>query len=256
MATAGSRGGRYLHPRNLHHDQPTLLQRTAGDYPHRAQHEWYLYQPITMRTQILLLLLTLPLGCLAQQPKTEDNTDIDIDEWQVMRVEASKDPFLHTNQFSINFANYTDEEWCYPLLNGKVISPFGGSRRHGGTDIKSKAGDTIRAAFPGEVILSGPYYAYGNFVVIRHANGLETAYSHNVRNLVKKGAWVHAGQPIALVGRTGRATTEHLHFETRVRGKAFDSNKIYDHHLHSIKREVIVFTKQANGQLRITSAPK
>ena len=175
-----------------------------------------------MRTQILLLLLTLPLGCLAQQPKTEDNTDIDIDEWQVMRVEASKDPFLHTNQFSINFANYTDEEWCYPLPNGKVISPFGGSRRHGGTDIKSKAGDTIRAAFPGEVILSGPYYAYGNFVVIRHANGLETAYSHNVRNLVKKGAWVHAGQPIALVGRTGRATTEHLHFETRVRGKAFD----------------------------------
>ena len=84
----------------------------------------------------------------------------------------------------------------------------------------------------------------------------QTAYSHNVRNLVKKGAWVHAGQPIALVGRTGRATTEHLHFETRVRGKAFDSNKIYDHHLHSIKREVIVFTKQANGQLRITSAPK
>ncbi|MGN0233270.1 MAG: M23 family metallopeptidase [Bacteroidaceae bacterium] len=211
---------------------------------------------MTKRTYTLLLLLSTALACHALQPNAEDTTAIDIDEWQVMRVEASKDPFEHTNQFSINFANYADEEWCYPLPGGKVISPFGGSRRHGGTDIKTKAGDTIRAAFPGEVILSGPYYAYGNFIVLRHANGLETAYSHNVRNLVKKGAWVHAGQPIALVGRTGRATTEHLHFETRVRGKAFDSSKIYDHHLHSIKREVMVFTKQTNGQLHITTAGK
>ena len=200
-----------------------------------------------MRTLILLLLLTLPLGCLAQQPKTEDNTDIDIDEWQVMRVEASKDPFLHTNQFSINFANYTDEEWCYPLPNGKVISPFGGSRRHGGTDIKSKAGDTIRAAFPGEVILSGPYYAYGNFVVIRHANGLETAYSHNVRNLVKKGAWVHAGQPIALVGRTGRATTEHLHFETRINGQHFNPNIIFDFEQKKLRKEKIKCTASGSN---------
>lgn len=204
----------------------------------------------------LFLGLAFPLACLAQRASTQDTAAIDIDEWQVMRVEASKDPFAHTNQFSVNLANYAREEWCYPLPGGKVISPFGGSRRHGGTDIKTKAGDTIRAAFPGEVILSGPYYAYGNLVVMRHANGLETAYSHNVRNLVKKGEWVHAGQPIALVGRTGRATTEHLHFETRVRGKAFDSSKIYDHHLHSIKREVIVFTKQPNGQLRLTSAPR
>ena len=137
-----------------------------------------------------------------------------------------------------------------------MISAFGGSRRHGGTDIKTRAGDTIRAAFPGEVILSGPYYAYGNFIVLRHANGLETAYSHNLRNLVKKGTWVQAGQPIALTGRTGRASTEHLHFETRVRGKAFDSAKIYDHAKHSIKREIITFTKQSNGQIHISIEDK
>lgn len=199
-----------------------------------------------------LLLISLSTACLAQGHKEQAEEEVDIDEWQVMRVAASKDPFEHSRQFSINFANYAQEDWCYPLPGGKVISPFGGSRRHGGTDIKTHPGDTIRAAFPGEVILSGPYYAYGNFIVIRHANGLETAYSHNSRNLVKKGAWVHAGQPIALEGRTGRATTPHLHFETRVRGKAFDSAKIYDHAQHSIKREVMLFTKQPNGQLRIT----
>ena len=176
---------------------------------------------------------------------------LDIDEWQVMKVAAARDPFAKTNQFTINFANYTEEEWHYPLPGGKVISPFGGARRHGGTDIKTFKGDTIRAAFPGEVVLSGPYYAYGNLVVMRHANGLETAYSHNVRNLVKVGQWVHAGDPIALVGRTGRATTDHLHFETRVRGKAFDSSRIFDHESHSIRREVMVFTKQPNGGLKI-----
>ena len=56
-----------------------------------------------------------------------------------------------------------------------------------GTDIKTCAKDTIRAAFDGVVRMSKPYYAYGNIVVIRHANGLETLYSHNFKNLVKAG---------------------------------------------------------------------
>ena len=193
---------------------------------------------------LLLSFVLVVCQALSQEP-------LDINEWQVMKVAAARDPFAKTNQFTINFANYTEEEWHYPLPGGKVISPFGGARRHGGTDIKTFKGDTIRAAFPGEVVLSGPYYAYGNLVVMRHANGLETAYSHNVRNLVKVGQWVHAGDPIALVGRTGRATTDHLHFETRVRGKAFDSSRIFDHESHSIRREVMVFTKQPNGGLRI-----
>ena len=81
----------------------------------------------------------------------------DIDEWQVMKVAAARDPFAHGNQFTINFANYTEEEWCYPLPGAKFLSPFGGERHHGGTDIKTFAGDTTRAAFPGEVIISGPH---------------------------------------------------------------------------------------------------
>jgi len=202
-----------------------------------------------MKTKALIFFMFSAVSTLYAQ--NEEHEQVDIDEWQVMRVEAAKDPFASGNQFTINFSNYTDEEWCYPLRNAKLISPFGGARRHGGTDLKTFMGDTIRAAFPGEVILSGPYYAYGNFVVLRHANGLETAYSHNSKNLVKKGQWVHAGEPIALEGRTGRATTEHLHFETRVKGKAFDSSKIYDHSRHTIRKEVIVFTKTANGGIRI-----
>ena len=178
---------------------------------------------------------------------------VDIDEWQVMKVEAAKDPFANRNQFTINFVNYTKEEWHYPLPGAKVNSPFGGERHHGGTDLKTFAGDTTRAAFPGEVILSGPFYAYGNCVILRHANGLETLYSHHSRNLVKVGQWLQPGDPVGLEGRTGRATGDHLHFETRVKGKAFDSSRIFDHEKGELRRQVFVVTKLKNGNLKFTA---
>ena len=190
---------------------------------------------------------------LTAQAQTEEKTDID--EWQVLKAEVAKDPFAHQNQFSINFAVYGDDDWHYPFPGAHIISPFGGKRHHAGTDLKTRTGarDTLRAAFAGEVTMSGPFYGYGNFVLIRHANGLETAYSHNTRNLVKRGQWVRAGQAIAIVGRTGRATTDHLHFEVRVNGKAFDSSKLFDHNANQLRKQKFVFTKQKNGTVKITS---
>ncbi len=204
------------------------------------------------RTSIILLGLLFAAPLLAQ-----DEDVPDIDEWQVMKVEAARDPFEKSNQFTINFSNYTVEEWHYPLPGAHLISPFGGARHHAGTDVKANPNDTIRAAFPGEVILSAPHYGYGNCVVMRHANGLETLYSHHSKILVRVGQWLQAGDPLALEGRTGRATTEHLHFETRVKGKAFDSSIIFDHNANQLIPQVVVFTKQPNGSLKITtSSPK
>lgn len=121
----------------------------------------------------------------------------------------------------------------FPLPGAKVISPYGkrSGRTHSGVDLKTKPGDKIYAAFEGEVIFSDVYHGYGNYIRIKHPNGLETCYSHNSKNLVKKGDYVKAGQVIALVGQTGRATTPHLHFEVRINGKTrnpanyFDLNK-------------------------------
>ena len=206
----------------------------------------------TSEAFLFLLFACLFFASNASSLSAQDER-VDIDEWQVMKVEAAKDPFEHSDQFTINFANYAAEEWHYPLPGAKVNSPFGGARHHGGTDLKTFAGDTTRAAFPGEVILSGPYYAYGNCVILRHANGLETLYSHHSRNLVKVGQWLWPGDPVGIEGRTGRATGDHLHFETRVRGKAFDSSRIFDHETHSLRRQIFVVTKQQNGQLRFTS---
>lgn len=74
---------------------------------------------------------------------------------------------------------------------------------HTGVDIKAVPNDTIRAAFSGVVRMSKPYSGYGNIIVIRHYNGMETAYAHNSRNLVTVNDVVKAGDPIALAGRTG-----------------------------------------------------
>ena len=141
----------------------------------------------------------------------------------------------------------TRQWWSYPLPGAKVISPFGGRRRkgHSGTDIKTKANDSILAAFDGEVIFSGDYHGYGNLIRIKHPCGLETYYSHNSQNLVKVGDHVKAGQVIALTGRTGRATTEHLHFETRVNGRSINSNKYFDHVNHTIRLKA--FKKSKDG---------
>lgn len=206
-----------------------------------------------MNRILLCLLLQFPIFNLPFSMVLAQDGTPDIDEWQVMKVAAAKDPFAHRNQFTINFANYTVEEWCYPLPGARVTSPYGGERHHGGTDIKTFAGDTTRAAFPGEVILSGPHFAYGNCVILRHANGLETLYSHHSRNLVKVGQWLQPGDPVGLEGRTGRATGDHLHFETRVKGQAFDSARIFDHESNTLIRQVFVVTKQKNGSLKFTS---
>ncbi len=135
--------------------------------------------------------------------------------------------------------------WCYPLAGAKVISPYGrrGGRQHSGTDLKTKPNDDILAAFDGEVVFSGSYYGYGNLIRIKHANGLETYYSHNSKNLVKVGDHVKAGQVIALTGRTGRATTEHLHFETRINGRYVNSNTFFDHANHTIRLNAFKKTK-------------
>ena len=157
-----------------------------------------------------------------------------------------QDPFGGSSKFTLNLASISDKEWCYPLPGAKVISPYGarGRHSHSGVDLKTKPNDPIYAAFDGVVTMSQVYSGYGNCIILRHANGLETLYSHNSKNLVKVGAHVKCGQQIALTGRTGRATTEHLHFEVRVAGVHYNPNMIFDHNTHKLKKDKVTFQKR------------
>lgn len=153
------------------------------------------------------------------------------------------DPFTITNTFLLDLEKIEEKAWAYPLPDARVISPYGGARRHSGVDLKTKPNDEIYAAFDGEVVASGPYYGYGNCIRIKHAYGLETLYSHQSKNMVKQGDKVKAGQVIGLTGRTGRATTEHLHFEVSFGGKRLDPAIIFDHCNHKLKAATLHLTK-------------
>ncbi len=103
-------------------------------------------------------------------------------------------------------------------VKGRISSRFGhrGRRMHDGIDITAPAGTPVRAAAAGEVVYADSRLAgYGKLIILRHRHNQFTAYAHNQRNLVHKGEHVKAGQVIARVGSTGRATAPHLHFEIR-----------------------------------------
>ena len=153
------------------------------------------------------------------------------------------DPFTITNTFELDLEKIESKAWAYPLPGAHVISPYGGARRHSGVDIKTCPNDEIVAAFDGVVVASGPYYGYGNCIRIKHAYGLETLYSHQSKNMVKVGQKVKAGEVIGLTGRTGRATTEHLHFEMSFNGKRLDPAIVFDHSSHKLKPVTLMLTK-------------
>ncbi len=135
-------------------------------------------------------------------------------------------------------------KFVFPF-KGKLISPYGyrGRSVHTGTDIKLNKGDTVRAAFDGVVRLSKRYGAYGKTVVIRHYNGLETIYSHLSKLNVNVNQKVKAGDIVGLGGRTGRATTDHLHFETRYLEEPFNSQHLIDYSNYSLYDSHLIISK-------------
>jgi len=121
---------------------------------------------------------------------------------------------------------------------GKVLRGF--SRRHKGLDIKLDKGDPVAVVFDGKVRFAGYNRGgFGNLVVVRHYNGLETYYAHLSAIKVKEEEMVKAGATIGLGGSTGRSTTAHLHFEIRYQDKPMDPQKIVDYANNSLVSEVV-----------------
>lgn len=161
-----------------------------------------------------------------------------------------------SNEYAHKYANVTMPDslvidlkgFCMPTENTKVNDIFGYRPRrrrvHYGLDIKVERGDTIRAAFDGKVrYVSYQRRGYGHYVVIRHPNGLETLYAHLNAKLVGENEVVKAGDPIGLGGNTGRSTGPHLHFETRLLGKALDPALFFDFPNQDVTGDTYLYTK-------------
>jgi len=118
-----------------------------------------------------------------------------------------------------------------PLNTTPTTSGFGfrGYRWHYGTDLDLETGDSVRAAFDGVVRISKwDGSGYGNYLLVRHYNGIETLYGHLSKPLVTPGTFVKAGQVIGLGGSTGRSSGSHLHFEVRYEGNPINPSEMYD----------------------------
>jgi murein DD-endopeptidase MepM/ murein hydrolase activator NlpD len=126
-----------------------------------------------------------------------------------------------------------DGDWSSPAT-GRLSSGFGirtdpytqSTTIHGGIDIAAPAGTPIRAAQAGTVVFSGWLRGYGNTMILEHADGYRTLYGHASRMLVSVGQAVFADQSIGEVGKTGRATGTHLHFELQKGQQRLDPTEL------------------------------
>jgi len=136
------------------------------------------------------------------------------------------------------------EYFKMPLL-GNITSSFGPRWRrfHSGIDIKASVGDSIFAAFSGKVRYTKYNKGgYGNLIIIRHFNQLETFYGHLSKILVQENQYVKAGTCIGLAGNTGRSTGPHLHFEILFQANAFNPTAMIDFKTGQLKSDTLMLT--------------
>ena len=123
---------------------------------------------------------------------------------------------------------------------GVVTSRFKyrGRKFHYGIDVDLVTGDTLSSCFDG-VVRYAKYNSggYGNLVIIRHYNGLETYYAHLEKLFVSPNQEIKAGEHIGLGGNTGHSTGDHLHFEIRFFGNALNPEEVIDFKNRKLKNE-------------------
>lgn len=111
---------------------------------------------------------------------------------------------------------------------GKRRDPFSGRWKfHKGVDFSAKRGTPIYATAKGVVSFSNWKKGYGNVIEIDHQNGYKTMFSHLNRRLVNNGQRVNIGDMIGRVGRTGKATGNHLHYEVFYKNKNLNPQKYF-----------------------------
>jgi murein DD-endopeptidase MepM/ murein hydrolase activator NlpD len=144
----------------------------------------------------------------------------------------------------IDLVSPDDNGFTMPF-KGNVTSEYGWRRRrpHYGTDIDLVTGDTVVSAFDGMVRIAKVCSGYGNCIIVRHKNGLETVYGHLSQMNVEVGQMVKAGEIIGLGGNTGRSTGDHLHWELRYLGQAIDAMDVVDFKNGNLKDNCFVLRK-------------
>ena len=155
----------------------------------------------------------------------EDSTGIFSNQWindQIFAYKIQRDSIRDTLLLLVDSVHH----FQLPVY-GKLFRGF--TYTHKGLDIKLNKGDTVKAAFNG-VVRYAKYNrgGFGNLIIVRHYNGLESYYAHNSKILVKVNQVVKAGDPISLGGSSGRSRGPHCHFELRYKDVPLDALRVID----------------------------
>lgn len=187
----------------------------------------------TLKTQLETSGLTEKIVKIIQQnsPNGGLNVDGDLQSNPLMRGKVADE--LSTNR--------SLREVLYALPSRMPVSSFslssdfgirkhpltGKSHFHTGVDLMSESGDDkVLAVKPGVVVMSELHFQYGNTVVVRHSNGVESLYAHMAQLLVKVGDKVTTDSVLGYIGNTGFSTGKHLHFEILVGGYPVNPQKV------------------------------
>lgn len=184
-----------------------VLRYVYADLPEGREELWVDVEPGTYRHEELRVAPRF-----GSPPSPSDQERLDRDRQRAANASAS--------------AHRTPAMWSDDVVmprESRVTSGFGDGRvfngqvssRHMGLDLRGARGDTVLAAARGIVEVVDPFLLAGNVVYLNHGGGLLSAYFHLSRQLVSVGDTVQAGQPIGLVGATGRVTGPHLHWVVR-----------------------------------------
>lgn len=172
---------------------------------------------------------------------------LDFTAYDTYHVEATDPKLFAADNTEFIDLSLIGEDYSLPIKNPRIVSRYAGKRvNHTGIDLTSKKRDPIYATFDGVVRVARHSDTYGNVIVIRHYNGLETVYSHNTENMVEVGEEVLAGQQIAVSGSTGRASGDHLHFEVRINGQHFNPELLFDFRAQKLREKALFCFKSKN----------
>ncbi|MCH5236284.1 MAG: peptidoglycan DD-metalloendopeptidase family protein [Muribaculaceae bacterium] len=221
-------------------------QNIVSKSPHSEAHKELLANQAKRNEQIQFVEKNTFIDLLEED--LEPELDIYTEGWNSKAV----NPFSESD---VPDTKVIDVTGYYMPCPGYVTSNYGYRRKfrrmHKGIDLKIQKNDTIYAAFDGKVRLTAyERKGYGNYVIIRHPNGLETVYGHLNKSLVKADQVVRAGEPIALGGSTGRSTGPHLHFETRFMGYAINPAAIFDFENQTTHTDTYTFDKKTYTKAR------
>ena len=176
-----------------------------------------------------------------KDPKALKDDKIFTEHWDTRSVNPYHDTKPLPDNFSLWIVDTLDSYCCPNKTTPSSKFGYRHGRRHQGIDLPYPTGTPVYAAFDGKVRVSDSVGGYGNLIIIRHANGLETYYGHLSRRDKEPGDWVNAGDVIGLGGSTGRSSGPHLHFETRYQGYAFDPTWLIDFETGTLRHRLLRF---------------